>query len=101
MADMEKTYFQGFYKIFKTYDNNTIAQCQYFLRQLPLELKIVGRRLKFLNGIATSSNQTLLFLGRTDTDFFDLCNKYNINVNFPGNWFAAVWNYFEDKISNF
>jgi len=97
-TDMERAYSQVFFKIFKTYDVKVIAQCQYFLGLLPLELKIIGRKLKFLNNVSFSASQTVRLLGRNDSEYLSLITKYSINSQSPENWFGAVWKVFEDNI---
>jgi len=34
-------------KTFKTFDKKVVEQCQFFVDQLPMELKIVSEQLKF------------------------------------------------------
>lgn len=65
---MERAYSQVFFKIFKTCNVKVIAQCQYFLGLLPLELKIIGRKLKFLNNVSFSASQTVRLLRCNDSN---------------------------------
>ena len=96
-SSMERAYNQIYQKIFKSFDNKIIEQCMFYMGQLPIELKIVKRRIHFLFALRKSSNTLLKVLQKTDNDYCDLCNKYKLHTDFK-NLDSVLWNYFKNNI---
>ena len=55
----ESAYSHTFFKLFNTFDMSTVAQCQYYMGILPIELKIIAHKLSFLHSINASENLLL------------------------------------------
>jgi len=47
IRSIDNAYSQALFKIFQTFDKNVIKMCQYYMYLLPIELKIVLKKLKF------------------------------------------------------
>jgi len=83
-----------YYKLFSTFESQTIAYCQYYTGYLPLEYVIVERRLSFLHNICNINNVVINFLFRLNgtESINSLCNIYNLtefsNVKY------SMWNNF-------
>ena len=56
LRSLENVYSQLYRKLFHTFDKDIIKQCQYYSRQMPVELKIANRRYNFLNIIRINDN---------------------------------------------
>ena len=99
---MENAYSQVFSKIFKTYDKNVLKQCQYFMNRLPVELKVVCRKINFLKDIQSSKNELCKLLHNISAknELLDLCNLYNIPVAnvCRYNVKSYMWNVFESRL---
>ena len=93
----ENNYSMIFRKIFKTNDKTIIQQCQYFCKQLPVELKIVSRKIQFLVNLTKSDNSILRFLGKLDMEVMLLKGRYGTNSVANGGR-HCLWNYFVSKI---
>ena len=77
----EHAYSLAFIKIFKTFDKAVVQQCQYFMGQLPLELKIVSRQLNFLMSLHKSPNNLCKILSHYhDQECTNLCKNYKIDI---------------------
>ena len=93
----ENAYSMIFRKIFKTNDKTIIQQCQYYCNQLPAELKIVSRKVQFVENLTKSDNSILRMLGKLDEEVVLLKQRYGINsVGNVGKY--CIWKYFESKI---
>src|SRR5271165_6855399 len=51
LRSMANVYNQAFYKIFKTFDNEVIRNCQFYMNILPSNLLVDLRRLNFVDNI--------------------------------------------------
>ena len=84
------------YKLFSTYDISTATYCQYYMGQLPVELRIVARKLKFLHAIKNCNSFVLHSLLFNDSEEVSMKAKYGINN--CDNWKHSLWKYFEAKL---
>ena len=99
----DKAICQAYFKIFKTFDHNVALHCQYYMCKLPIELKIVLRKLNILHTIQNSGSsllQALLAVGIENNEFRNLCNKYQLDMNNPNTWHMDIWKHFENIIQN-
>ena len=99
----EHAYSLAFMKIFKTFDKNVVQQCQYFMGQMPFELKIVSKQINFLINLQNSPNNICRILSHDiDQDCASLCKLYNID--FPCHLLTktivkcGLWKFFTDKV---
>ena len=51
LRSMVNVYNQVFHKIFRTFDNNIIITCQFYMNILPFDLLVDLQRLNFLDNI--------------------------------------------------
>jgi len=66
---LDSAYFQAFAKILKSFDKNTIMRHgQFYMRCLPIELRIIEKKVKFLKDLV--NNQNMLNLS-----FIDACGE--------------------------
>lgn len=94
---MDNAYNQIYHKIFKSFDNNVIASCQFFLGQLPFELKMICRKFNFMQKLKKSDNCTIRFLCHGDMDNSGLCDKFKISDD-SNSVHEAVWDYFKERV---
>jgi len=82
---LEHPFTMIFHKIFGTYSNSIISQCQYFTGCLPLYHLCKSRQLCFLKRIIDQSNENAVcrFLCETFAfrNFETIAAKYNITIN--------------------
>ena len=81
MKSIDFMYNSVFAKIFKTSDNNTISQCQYYTSYLPISCVLDLKTLNFLSVIPSLSNSLPLIISKlTNTsDVSDIARKYSLN----------------------
>jgi len=111
LQSLENAYSQVYSKIFHTFNKTIIKQCQFYLGQMPIELKIASRRINFLKKISISDNMYCKYFDLQIDELFLSVNKYscaragdninmmptnkrlqNINTN------ALLRNYFERSV---
>jgi len=91
----ENVYSHVYFKLFHTFDRSTVAHCQYYMGQLPIELKIVMRKLKFFQQIKRSQNCTLKALSLNDNEINSITCKYGMGKE---SWKLSMWKYFETNL---
>jgi len=97
---VEHAYSQTFFKNFKTFDKSIIQACQFYLSSLPLELRIIERKLKFLYQLRNSENLLNIAFITDDDEFRSVCNNYRISNDPLMSWRNSLWNYFNDIFSD-
>ena len=70
-----------FSKLFYTFDNNIIKQCQFYFNYLPAELKIINRRLNFLSRLCLTNNDYCNVLDSKNSELEMLLSTYLTNAN--------------------
>jgi hypothetical protein len=83
ICSMGRAYSQIYQKMFKSFDTKVIKQCQFYMGQTNVKLKIVSRRIKFLNGFRNNTNIALKLFTNMDKDLTKLTYKYKLK-NVPG-----------------
>ena len=78
ISSYENAYTLAFAKIFKSFDKTVVGQCQYFMGQLPVELKIINKQIIFFASLVKSSNGLVKFLSKSNEDYLTVCNCYNL-----------------------
>ena len=70
----------AFGKIFKTFDNNTISSCMFYMNVLPLNYEYICRKVNFLTKLRTTENSLLvnLFSKFGSNDLIKLGNDLNV-----------------------
>ena len=83
LQSFENAYSQVFFKIFKVSDKDSLKYCQFYMSCLPIELRIMEKKLKFLSVINNSKNLNCLNMALVseDTEFESILLKYNIPKN--------------------
>ena len=76
---VEFAYGQAFCKICKTSEASVIKSCQFYMGCLPLELRIVNRKFKFLKDNQVSTNPLTLLLKNEELDYKSMLIKYDID----------------------
>lgn len=102
MQSIENAYSQAFFKIFHASDTHTLKCCQFYMGCLPIELRIMQKKLKFLSAIKDSKSLDLWnlpFVTKND-ELESIFETYNIPRNFTGNARQYFWKYFEDKLTS-
>src|SRR6476469_8228998 len=69
-------YSQALFKIFQTFDKNIIKMCQYYMYLLPIELKIVLKKLKFFSEIKKLNNMFISVMHMEDDEFLTACSLF-------------------------
>ena len=92
----ESAYSHMFFKLFNTFDMSTVAQCQYYMGILPIELKIIARKLSFLHSINASENLLLRAMDPNNSELESVKRNYRIS---NASWNISLWNYFKDSLS--
>src|SRR6478609_6550240 len=96
VKSFEITYAHAYFKLYSTFDMSTVAYCQYYMGQLPVELRIVAGKLKFLQAIKNCNNLVLRMLLFDDSEETSIKATYEINN--CDNWKHSLWKYFETKL---
>ena len=103
LNSFENAYSQAFMKIFKTFDKNVVRQCQFFLNYLPLELKLVKKKINFLFQMKNSNNLICKILSNNSGEYYEIYNKYFAFSPRQGkpilNLRRLLWTYFEAQIN--
>ena len=95
---MENAYNQIYFKMFKTFDVHVVNQCQYFMKKLPLELKYIVQKLKFISCLTNSSNIVLKVLSGMDSEYNSICDKYLVKGDNQSSFDVCIWDYFCIKL---
>lgn len=85
-----------FFKLFKTFDADIIAQCQQFMSCLPLDYIVDLRVLKFLVKFNIIDNFLINFIFQLNgaNAIISICAKYKLDVNNANSWKGALWQHF-------
>ena len=99
LSSCENAFALAFMKVFKTFDKKIVENCQYYMGQLPIELKIINKQLNFLVNLDKSTNNICKFLNKENVN---LCNNYKlspIGCKFSKLYVKnELWSYFANKI---
>jgi hypothetical protein len=101
VKSLENAYRAAFAKIFHTFNNDIIVNCQYYCNMLPLSYIIDIRHLNFYNCLQTTSNDYLKlhFLRSGSRDFKSLLNKYNLKSSDSRYCFKSkLWTAFAESL---
>ena len=109
LQSLENAYSQLYSKLFHTYNKNIIKQCQFYSRQMPIELKVANRRYNFLKKINTFDSSFCKYFDVKNDELLTLinkycCNDYNANIMLDNfrleniNWSAILRCYFERSL---
>ena len=93
-------YFRLFGKLFNTFNNITLNQCQWYTGCMPLEFLIDLREINLFNKLSISNNyliQTIYSIKGKEV-LKQLENKYEIHHNSGVSWRTAIWQHFELSI---
>jgi hypothetical protein len=91
-----------YYKLFNTFDKQTIVQCQFYTGQLPLKYLLHVRFLSFLKGLKNVpfSPANLLFEWFGKAERQSIAESYGIVSNdSPSAIRRKIWNVFEHEIN--
>jgi len=73
---------QVYFKIFGTFDKSIAMHCMYYMGQLPLEMKIVKRKIQFLSKLKKTQSASLRALLDGNRELDELLTRYKIdNLN--------------------
>jgi hypothetical protein len=75
LKSFESAYSHAFMKIFKTFDITVVKQCQFYMGYLPIELKIVSKKITFLTKMLKSNIFILKYLCNVNNELMELLNK--------------------------
>ena len=92
-----------FAKLFNSFDNNVIANCQYFCGVLPLSYIIDNRSIEFFKRLTNSSNELikLHFIRSGGKQLEQLLKCYKLPVTATSNMFnlkSALWTHFANAV---
>jgi hypothetical protein len=103
LTRLEHPYTMVFHKIFGTYNNSIIAQCQFYMNCLPLSYLYITRQLSFLKRISMSNANLVcsyLFKHFGKNRFDKLSLNYNITSDDSINMIKTkVWTVFADSVN--
>ena len=99
---LEAAYSQVFSKIFNTYDQGIIRQCQCFMSCLPIKYLLDINKINFLQKFYFSSSYTaFLFKNEIRVEAKEICDIYNVNFTaILNNWIkfkTIVWRDFNNS----
>ena len=96
LRSMANVYNQAFYKIFKTFDNEVIRNCQFYMNILPFNLLIDLWRLNFVDSI-----KNMVIYVNCREEIKTIMHRYGFvqNVYQANNWKAEIWKYFDNEIN--
>ena len=100
---LESAYSAAFAKVFGSFDASVIRNCQFYCSRLPLNLRIVQKRLTFLNDLANSNNMLIrfIFMHWGNSEYRLLLNQYKM---LPTDSHSArlkkLWLFFERSVVN-
>ena len=104
MKSIDFMYNSVFAKVFKTSDNNTISQCQYYTRHLPISCVLDLKIMNFLSALPLLSNSLPLIISKLSNmcDVSDIARRYAINSDLLMHCGKDVrkrlmWSWFEEK----
>ena len=113
VRSLEQAYSQIYAKIFKTFNKDVISLCQYYMGQMPIQLKIANRKLNFLFSLKSNNNMFYRCFNRNDSELTSLISRYwcsgstdrNCNINIVDrvsnmNWKRLLFNYFQFTLFN-
>ena len=99
---LNRSYSGIFGIVFKTFDENTILNCQYHCGAIPLSYTTDLRTMLFYLDLMKSDNVCLkmLYLTLGQCEHERLCSNYNLNINItkPTHIKAALWDHFSASI---
>ena len=92
LKSIEHAYSHGFSKIFKTFNETIIRECQFFMGYMSIEYILLERKLNFLTKInGTKMPLMVRLLRQTDGEQVSLCEQYNIKFDERVGWKKKVW----------
>ncbi len=100
LRGLDKLLYRAFCKIFKTYDENIVNWCMYYMNTWPLRFEYLNRRIKFLTKISKSDNNLLITCYNV-FGFAELCIiRSNMNIKHTGFFQVKkdLWNCFASSI---
>ena len=101
LKSLSHSYDSIFAKIFKTWNSNIIASCQYYTGHLPLEYKCAAIRFNFLNRCKSHLNVNLKEYLDTfySKEVEKLCKLYNFNLGDSASIVKAkCWEHFKIRL---
>ena len=106
LKSVNSAYSHAFYKVFSTFDNHVVEQCQYYMGCLPMSFVIDIRKLNEYDKIFTNINHPMHTLCTfIDNDFHAICERYNIaeidNCNRPKHrhfYRDLIWTSFASRV---
>ena len=96
---------RAFYKIFNTFDNKIVEQCQYYMDCLPMKLLVDVRKLNEHDKIIMNINHPMhnIFSLMANNEYHSICAGYNVTVLNPKRKRNAyrnlIWTFFESRVS--
>jgi len=81
LGSLENSYALAFMKVFKTYDKKIVEQCQYYMGQLPIELKIINRQSNFFAKLNKSFSNLCKCINKCNDEYMNLCDSYNLSLS--------------------
>lgn len=102
LKSLENAFNQSFFKIFKTFNNLVIEQCQFFMVYLPVSLMLDVRKCNFLAKLRSMDYNPMHIVANRGVDKYTaLCSKYNFPVNLQFlNVKRAMWLHFEHSLTS-
>ena len=91
-------------KLFTTFNENIIHQCQYFTDYMPLEHTVFLKKFNFLNALKFSPNWLLvnLFEQTAVHELKYIYNHYGLNSNIKLSYYGmkeAIYCYFKNRLN--
>jgi hypothetical protein len=104
LKSLEHPWSRVFMKLFTTYNENVIHQCQYFTDCMPLEHSIFLKKFNFLNALKFSPNWMLVSLFELTAvhELKHIYDHYGLNPNIELSYYGmkqAIYSYFKNKLN--
>ena len=105
LKSLENAYSQAFYKMFNTFDNHVVEQCQYYMGCLPMRLLIDVRKLNEHHKIIMNVNHPMhnIYTLSANNEFHSICDRYHIPATdhrpkSKSFYRDLIWTFFESRI---
>ena len=99
LSSLDKPLLHAFAKIFKTYDQNCLSSCMYYMNILPIKFEYYKLKLNFLNNLPNSDNILLRswYSAIGCNELSELCRHLNVENGYV-NSAEIVWKNFAASV---
>jgi hypothetical protein len=104
LKSLEHPWSRVFMKLFTTFNEDIVRQCQYYTDHMPLEHTVMLKKFNFLNALKFSPNWMLVSLFELTAmqELKYICDHYGLNYNIQLSYYdmkQAIYDNFKNKIN--